>query len=167
MAIEPERLLTIARDYVAPMTSIRGRRVTRLLIREFSAADCVVRASGSDGSVAVLALYLCGSMGVCNSKGTGKSALIQWSRLDSAGVAFAYDLLKDSLPPLAFMVDVGPSVGAAARLTVSRSDVEDTDWQVLTSLVSAVMRRDNCETFAKRPEPISSPADRRSKRSKE
>ena len=55
MPIEKETLEVIARTYVGTMTSIRGRRVHRLLMREFSRFDHVLPAVAEDGTPALLA----------------------------------------------------------------------------------------------------------------
>jgi hypothetical protein len=99
MAIERDVLDGIARTYVGAMTSIRGRRVRRLLLREFLRFDHVLPATTADGKSALLALATTGTVAVCQTDGRGPTAtLAEWARLDAATVTTAYDLLKDSLP---------------------------------------------------------------------
>ena len=71
MPIDKGTLDTIARTYAGAMTSIRGRRVHRLLMREFSRFDHVVPAVAEDGMNALLALAEDGSAAVCRTDGRG------------------------------------------------------------------------------------------------
>src|SRR6476660_8930962 len=99
MPIEKETLDAIARTYVDTMTSIRGRRVHRLLMREFSRFDHVLRAVAEDGTPTLLAMADDGSAAVCRTDGRGAAATVaQWARLQGATVTMSYDLTKDSLP---------------------------------------------------------------------
>ncbi|MGZ5194907.1 MAG: hypothetical protein ACXWJM_06760 [Ramlibacter sp.] len=100
MAIDPETLSSLAREYAKDMTSIRGRRVQRLLKREFGGADCVLPARLGSGAAAVLGLSATGAA-LCATDGTGKQASVfKWAYADSAAVESQFDLHKDSLPEL-------------------------------------------------------------------
>lgn len=102
MPIDPETLSSLARDYAQGMTSIRGRRVQRLLKREFAGADYVLQLQiGGPVAAAVLGLSPSGAA-FCATDGRGKSAaLFKWRHIDAQALEVHFDLLKDSLPVLA------------------------------------------------------------------
>jgi hypothetical protein len=78
MPIDPEVLFLLARDYAKSMTSIRGRRVQRLLRREFSGAEHVVMIEASSGTPAVLGVSAIGAA-FCSTSGKGKQvSVIKW-----------------------------------------------------------------------------------------
>jgi hypothetical protein len=56
MPIDPDALTSLAGGYAKGMTSIRGRRVQRLLKREFAGADYVLVLQLESGAAAVLGL---------------------------------------------------------------------------------------------------------------
>lgn len=56
MPIATATLATLADAFVSPMTSLRGRRIRRLLLREFAPFDHVMPASAEDGRPVLLAL---------------------------------------------------------------------------------------------------------------
>lgn len=65
------------------MTSIRGRRVHRLLMREFSRFDHVLPVTAEDCAPALLALGEDGRVSVCQTDGRGPAAAgAEWSRLE-------------------------------------------------------------------------------------
>lgn len=74
MPIDKATLDAIARTYVAAMTSIRGRRVHRLLMREFVRFDQVLPAVGEDGTPALLALADDGRAAICRTDGHGAAS---------------------------------------------------------------------------------------------
>lgn len=93
-------LEALASEYTKPMTSIRGRRVQRLLKREFAGAEYVLLAQVRGSVSAVLGLSDDGAA-LCATDGTGKEAsVVKW--LHGSAVAFEarFDLHKDSLPLL-------------------------------------------------------------------
>jgi hypothetical protein len=105
MPIDTKSLDTIAHDYVQAMTSIRGRRVHRLLMREFARFDHVLPALAEDGSRVLLALAADGRAALCRTDGTGAAAaLSHWARLPGATLATRFDLTKDSLPVVGWTV---------------------------------------------------------------
>jgi hypothetical protein len=99
MSIDKEALSALATQYTSTMTSIRGRRVHRLLMREFSRFDVVVPAVVGDGSAAMLALSEKGNTALCQSDGRGKTvSIVECAGAKDATTTTSYDLLKDSLP---------------------------------------------------------------------
>ena len=100
MPIEPDTLSSFASEYAKNMTSIRGRRVQRLLKREFAGADYVLLAQIDSGASAVLGLSARGAA-LCATDGTGKQAsVVKWSHGSTAALETHFDLHKDSLPVL-------------------------------------------------------------------
>lgn len=109
MPIDPNTLSSLASDYAKGMTSIRGRRVQRLLKREFAGADHVLMVRLGDGAPAVLGLSASGA-GFCATDGRGREAsVIKWLHGATEGLETRFDLLKDSLPVLD--VKTSPLVG--------------------------------------------------------
>jgi len=101
MPIEKETLAALASRYTSTMTSIRGRRVHRLLMREFSRFDVVLPAAVGEASPAMLALSGTATA-LCHSDGRGKMvSIVEWSGSGDATTTTSYDLLKDSLPTVA------------------------------------------------------------------
>jgi hypothetical protein len=100
MPIDPETLSSLARDYAKDMTSIRGRRVQRLLKREFCGADCVLPVRLGSGAPAVLGLSATGAA-LCATDGTGRQATVyKWLHSEEEALQSQFDLHKDSLPAL-------------------------------------------------------------------
>ncbi len=101
MPIDPSRLDSIAVAYAEGMTSIRGRRVQRLLRRELASFDTVRRVKGADGGAALLARKRDGTLAFCQTTGKGLAAdMVVSEGPDGPTVTTSYDLLKDSLPAL-------------------------------------------------------------------
>ena len=101
MPIDAKTLAAIADIDVQAMTSIRGRRVHRLLVREFTRIDRLLAAAAEDGTPAPLVLADDGREALCHTDGRGAAAAIaEWARPTGATVSTSYDLLKDSLPIL-------------------------------------------------------------------
>jgi hypothetical protein len=139
MPIDRDTLDAIARSYSATMTSIRGRRVYRLVMRELSRFDHVLPATAEDGTPALLALGADGSAAVCRTDGRGPAAPVAtWSRLGGASVTTSYDLLKDSLPVVAWTVWHPGFAALGGAVTISAADVSPADrGRVATALRSA------------------------------
>jgi hypothetical protein len=98
MAISPETLAQLATEYADSMTSIRGRRIVRLIKREFGGADQVMIVSDRAGRPGVLGVSQAGAA-LCTSDGKGPSAAIySWLYGAAEATETRYDLLKDSLP---------------------------------------------------------------------
>ena len=98
MPIEAAILDAMARTYVDTMPSIRGRRVHRLLLREFSRFDHVLPVTAEDGAPALLALGEGGSVAVCRTDGRGAAAAVaQWAQLQGATVTISSGPTKDSV----------------------------------------------------------------------
>ena len=97
MTIDTNDLSSLASAYARRMTRIRGRRVQRLLKREFAGAQCVVVVPLGD-SPAVLGLSASGAA-LCATDGRGKLArIVKWHHGSANALETGYDLLRDSLP---------------------------------------------------------------------
>lgn len=100
MPIDVDALSSLATDYTKSMTSIRGRRVQRLLKREFAGAVYVLIVEVASGGSAVLGLSEDGA-GFVATDGRGRQAsVIKWLHGSKEATESKYDLLKDSLPIL-------------------------------------------------------------------
>ena len=100
MTIDPGTLSSLAADYATGMTSIRGRRVQRLLKREFAGAEYVLTLQVDSGATAVLGLSTNGAA-FCATDGRGKKAsVVKWLHGSTQALETYFDLLKDSLPVL-------------------------------------------------------------------
>jgi len=100
MPFDAVALSALAADYARGMTSIRGRRVQRLLKREFAGAEHVLVVPSAAGRPAVLGLSPTGAA-YCCTDGRGKQARVaKWRHGSSEAVEASFDLLKDSLPSL-------------------------------------------------------------------
>jgi len=93
-------LAALASEYAQGMTSIRGRRVQRLVKREFAGAAHVKIVDFGSGGRAVLGASASGAAW-CATDGRGShAAVVSWRHGSREGVETRYDLLKDSLPAL-------------------------------------------------------------------
>jgi len=100
MPIDPGALSAVAAAYAKGMTSIRGRRVQRLLTREFAGAEQVILVQLDDAGPAVLGLSA-GGAAFCRTDGRGRHAsIVKWRHGSTDAVEARFDLLKDSLPLL-------------------------------------------------------------------
>lgn len=100
MPIDPGTLSSFASEYAKGMTSIRGRRVQRLLRREFAGAEYLLLAQVGSGVAAVLGLSASGAA-VCATDGTGRQAsVVKWLHASTVALETHFDLHKDSLPVL-------------------------------------------------------------------
>lgn len=141
MPIDKETLDGLARAYVATMTSIRARRVHRLLMRELSRFDHVLPAVAEDGTPALLALDADGSAAVCRTDGRGAAvALAEWARLEGATVTTSYDLTKDSLPVVSWTVWHPSFARVAGALTISASELSPTDRNRMSHVLRSLGR---------------------------
>ncbi len=136
MPIEKETLDAIARTYVETMTSIRGRRVHRLLMREFSRYDHVLPAAAEDGTPALLALDEDGGAAICQTDGRGPAVVVaEWASLEGATVTISYDLTKDSLPIVSWTIWHPSFARVAGELTISATDVKHEDRSSITNIL--------------------------------
>jgi len=95
-----DTLTAVASEYSRSMTSIRGRRVQRLLKREFAGAGQVLIVRLQSDGAAVLGVSSTGAA-ICATNGKGNYASIfKWLHGADDAVETRYDLLKDSLPVL-------------------------------------------------------------------
>ena len=100
MPIDATSLSALATDYAKGMTSIRGKRVQRLLKREFAGAEYVLIVEGASGGRAVLGLSESGA-GFTATDGRGRHASVsKWLHGSKEATEVQFDLLKDSLPAL-------------------------------------------------------------------
>ena len=101
MPIDVNALSVLAAEYAKGMTSIRGRRVQRLLKREFAGAEYAFIAGVASGGSAVLGLSE-GGAGFVATDGRGRQvSLKKWLHGSKEATEVQFDLLKDSLPVLA------------------------------------------------------------------
>lgn len=100
MPIDFDTLSSLASNYAKGMTSIRGRRVQRLIKREFAGAEYVLMLHAGSGLTAVLGLSASGAA-FCATDGRGKQASVaKWLHGSTQALETHFDLLKDSLPAL-------------------------------------------------------------------
>ena len=100
MPINSDTLSSLANQYARGMTSIRGRRVQRLLKRELAGAEHVLIVQVGSGTTAVLGLSATGAA-FCSTDGRGKHASVfKWLHGTMEALETHFDLLKDSLPVL-------------------------------------------------------------------
>ena len=100
MPINSDTLSSLASQYAQGMTSIRGRRVQRLLKREFAGAEHVLIVQVGSGAPAVLGFSATGAA-FCTTDGRGKHAsVVKWLHGSAEALETHFDLLKDSLPVL-------------------------------------------------------------------
>lgn len=100
MPINSDTLSSLASHCAEDMPSIRGRRVQRLLKREFAGAQHVLLVQVASGMTAVLGLSITGAAFTATD-GTGKHASVfKWLHGSTKAVETRFDLLKDSLPAL-------------------------------------------------------------------
>jgi hypothetical protein len=101
MPIDASALSSLAVEYAEGMTSIRGRRVQRLLKREFAGAEYVLIVAFAPGRSAVLGWSEDGA-GLVATDGRGRQvSFIKWRHGSKEATEVQFDLRKDSLPLLA------------------------------------------------------------------
>jgi len=123
MPINPATLAAFASEYAKGMTSIRGRRVQRLLKREFSGAEYVLLAQLGSGRATVLGLSPSGAA-ICATDGKGKQAsVVKWVHGSTVAVETQFDLHRDSLPILSAGNLSLAALRAQARLNVPASTI--------------------------------------------
>jgi hypothetical protein len=99
MPMDAATLGAVAEAFTEGMTSIRGRRVQRLVRRELAAFDSVRSVKAEDGTPGLLARKRDGTLAFTHTTGRGPSAdLVVSSGPNGPTVTTSYDLLKDSLP---------------------------------------------------------------------
>ena len=141
MPIEPNTLAAMAGAYVNAMTSIRGRRVHRLLLREFLRFDHVLPAAAEDGTPALLALSEDGGAAVCRTDGTGEAACVAEWPLQGATVTTSYDLRKDSLGVTSWMIWHPGFARVAGALTVSATGLSPSEVGRISELLRSWQAR--------------------------
>jgi hypothetical protein len=141
MPIDGSALDAVARAYVADMTSIRGRRVHRLLVREFRGFDHVVEAVAEGGVRVVLAVSDDGGVGVCGTDGRGSEAAVStWPHLPGATVTALFDLTKDSLPVTRWTLEHPALAGFGGVVTISVAGRPTDEQQRIAQAVRAIGR---------------------------
>lgn len=133
MPIDPDALSSLASEYAKRMTSIRGRRVQRLLKREFAGAEHVLEVQVGYGVAAVLGLSASGAA-FCATDGRGKQASVaKWLHGSTQALETHFDLLKDSLPVLG--AKAVPLAGLCGQAPVSISaDLVPPEARALVSI---------------------------------
>lgn len=110
MPIDAETLSQLALNYASTMTSIRGRRIVRLLKREFAGAGKVVVLNDAPGPHTVLGISESGAA-IWSTNGKGPTAsIIKWLHGDPQAFEIKYDLLKDSLPVISSSSVAAPNL---------------------------------------------------------
>ncbi|MYW90588.1 hypothetical protein G3I59_08135 [Amycolatopsis rubida] len=133
--MDPERLDAVARTYTASMTSIRGRRVHRLIMRRLAGYDHVLPAGTAAGAPALLALSADGRAALCHSDGRGPSAdLVACGPTPGVTVTSAHDLTKDSLPVLSWTVRHPGLLDVAGPLTIVPGEAEQEEIEAALRL---------------------------------
>ena len=123
MPIDSNTLSSLASDYAKGMTSIRGRRVQRLLKREFAGAEYVLMVQVGSGAAAVLGLSASGAA-FCATDGSGRHASVfKWLHGSMEALETHFDLHKDSLPVLGTRSLPLAGLPRQARLRVSADSV--------------------------------------------
>jgi hypothetical protein len=123
MPINSNILSSLANHYAQGMTSIRGRRVQRLLKREFAGAEHVLMVRVGSGATAVLGLSATGAA-FCATDGRGKHAsVVKWLHGSAEALETRFDLLKDSLPALGTMSLPLADLRGKARVRVSAGSI--------------------------------------------
>ena len=123
MPIDADTLSSFASAYASDMTSIRGRRVQRLVKREFAGAEVVLLARVGAGAAAVLGLSASGAA-LCATDGKGRQATVfKWSHGSTTALETQHDLLKDSLPVLGTRAVAIAGLQAQTRLRVPADSV--------------------------------------------
>jgi hypothetical protein len=141
MPIDHKVLDVTVRTYVDTMTSIRGRRVQRLLMREFSRFAHVLPVKVEDGGPALLALGEDGSVAVCRSDGRGAVvAVAEWTHLKGVAVTISYDLTKDSLPVVSWTIWHPSFAHVAGALTISSAAISRADHARITHMLRTLGR---------------------------
>lgn len=136
MPIDHDALDAIASAYVVGMTTIRARRVHRLLLREWARYDHVLRVTTDDSAVALLALGEDGSAAVCHTDGRGTAVAIEaWARLDGARVSTSFDLSKDSVPVLGWTVSHPGFSRVGGALMIHAEDLAATEHANVTGIL--------------------------------
>jgi hypothetical protein len=141
MPIDPKSLDAVARRYVKAMTSIRGRRVHRLLLRAFAHYDHVLAATTEDGRPALLALAQDGAAAICCTDGRGAAVdIVESSGSAGATVATSCDPLKDSLPILSWTLWHPGFARVVGALTIARADLADADGVRVSDILRRIGR---------------------------
>jgi hypothetical protein len=123
MPIDPDTLSELASNYAKDMTSIRGRRVQRLLRREFVGAEYVLVVELGSGAPGVLGLSATGAA-FCVTTGKGKHASVfSWLHGSKEALEARFDLLKDSLPMLSSSAVPLAGLRRQAQLRISAGSV--------------------------------------------
>ena len=138
MTISARALAQLASHYAQGMTSIRGRRVQRLLKREFAGAKHVLIMNVEIGPPAALGLSDTGAA-MCATDGRGPHAsLFKWRHGSAQAIETRFDLLKDSLPALQTLALPLAEVGKAHRLRMSMDAIAPPARALVASALQAL-----------------------------
>ena len=100
MPVDPATLSLLSSEYTNNMTRIHGRRVARLVKREFASAEYEVLANIRSHLTAVVGFSPSGAA-VCTTNGPGKQAsVVKWSYESTVALETQVDLYQASLPVL-------------------------------------------------------------------
>ena len=138
MPINSDTLSSLASQYAQGMTSIRGRRVQRLLKREFAGAEHVLIVQVGSGTTAVLGLSATGAA-FCSTDGRGKHASVfKWLHGAMEARETHFDLLKDSLPVLGTKSLPLTDLRRQAQVRVSKGSVPPQARVLLATALQAL-----------------------------
>jgi hypothetical protein len=141
MPIARQTLDATARAYASTMTSIRGRRVHRLLMREFARFDHVLAVVAEDGTCALLALAEDGRAAVCRTDGRGAAAAVaECARLEGLTVTTACDLTKDSLPVVSWTIWHPGLARIAGALTIPAASLSPAEHRSIADVLRRLGR---------------------------
>ena len=161
MPIHSDALSSLASQYVQEMTSIRGRRVRRLLKREFADAEHVLIVQVDSGATAVLGLWATGAA-LCATDGRGKGAsVVKWLHGSTEALETQFDLLKDSLPLLGTTSLPLADLRKQARVHISEVSVPPQARALLTMALQAPSSPTGQARRAPGPRPPLAPATAR------
>lgn len=136
MPMDRTRLEAIATDYVCEMTSIRGRRVHRLILREFAGSEAVLAATAEAAGPALVAIKAHGAIAVCQTDGSGKAApIVDLPAASPLTVTTQFDLLKDSLPIVGWSLWHPALVQSTGTLTVSADGLDASEIARIAGLL--------------------------------
>jgi hypothetical protein len=119
-----DTLGAIASAYVAAMTSIRGRRVHRLVMRQLGRFDHVLPARTRDGGQALLAVGDDGCVALCQTDGRGPTVCLDaWAGPEARRGTTCFDLKRDSLPVVTRTVGDADFPAIARSLAIAEDDL--------------------------------------------
>ena len=140
MPIETDLLASIALHYTEPMTSIRGRRVQRLVQRELAGAEHVLSAR-LGASPALVGLSPSGAALIATNGRGSQVSVVRWLHHSTEALASHYDLLKDSLPLLRTTSGTLDGPPREVLLSVSQESAPPPARELVVTAIQALLHR--------------------------